>query len=109
MHNQAGNRKRDERDKPGMQQLPSNQRAASLTQHLASIDVLDAERDLRKSKVDEVDDGDENQQNGNSSQRDGNGFVGACNIGSYIPFEVSFVYLGNPESVAVFGPGFFIG
>ena len=92
-----------------MQQLPSNQGGATFAQHFTCVDALDAERNLRKSKVDEIDDGDENQQDSNRGQRNGNGFVGACNIGSHIPFEVSFVYLGNPESFAVFGPGFFIG
>ena len=42
VHDQAGNRKCDERDKAGVQQLSSNQGAASFAQNLPGVDALDA-------------------------------------------------------------------
>ena len=92
-----------------MHQLASDQGTPALSKHFPRVDVLDTERNLSESEVDEIDDGDEDEQDSNRGQRNGNGFVGACNIGPYIPFKVSLVDLGNPESAAVFGLALFIG
>ena len=92
-----------------MHQLASDQGAPTLSKHFPCIDVLDAEWNLSESEVYEIDDGDEDEQDGNSGQRYGNCFVGTGDIGPHIPFKVGLVDLGNPESAAVFGPAFFIG
>ncbi len=107
VYDQAGNRKCDERDKPGVQQLSSNQGAASFAQNLPGVDALDAERNLRESKVDEIDDGDENEQDGNGGQRNGNRLVRTCDIGPDIALEMGFMQVNDTESPARHSPSEF--
>ena len=92
-----------------MHQLASDQRASALSNHFPSVDVLDAEWNLSESEVYEIDDGDEEEQDGNGGQRNGNSFVGTGDIGPHVPFKVGLVDLGNPEPVAIFSPAPFIG
>ncbi len=108
MHDEAGYRKRDERDKPGVQQLAHDQRTATFSQYLTRVDVLDAERNLRDSKVNEIDNGNENQQNGNGGQRDGNRLVGAGDTGPYIPLKMCIVQIADTESFPEFIGIFFV-
>ena len=98
MHNQAGYCKCDERDKPRVQQLPPYQRATSFAQHLAGVDALDAERNLRKSEIDEVDNGNENQQNGNERQGNGDSPVGTGIVRPHVTFKVGLVKLADSEA-----------
>ena len=61
MHDESRDGESHQSNQSGMHQLASDQRAAPFSQHLAGVDALDAERNLRESKVDEIDDSDENQ------------------------------------------------
>ena len=99
--NQAGKAKSHQRNKPCIQQLPADERPASFAQDFPGIDVLDAERNLCESEVDEVDNSDENQQNGDSRQRDGNGFVGGDNTCTYIALKVGVVQVAKAESLTI--------